>query len=147
MAADPVKMSENAGKVLKRRYLAKDENGKVIETPEEMFRRVAKNIASADKNYGEDAEKTEDKFYELIRSLAFLPNSPTLMNAGRELQQLAACFVLPIEDSMESIFETIKDTAMIHKGGGGTCASVVNSPGDKLLARAAFACDEDGRGR
>jgi len=114
---DKVKLSENSRVVLKRRYLKKNGEGKAIETPEGMFRRVAKNIASADKLYdkGADLKKTEDTFYAIMSNLEFLPNSPTLMNAGKDLQQLSACFVLPIEDSMESIFETIKDTALIHK--------------------------------
>ena len=113
-------LSENALKVLEKRYLRKDKNGKVIETPEEMFRRVAHDIAEADKKYGEDAKKTEEEFYEIMSSLLFLPNSPTLMNAGTPIQQLSACFVLPIEDSMEGIFEAIKHTALIHQSGGGT---------------------------
>jgi ribonucleoside-diphosphate reductase alpha chain len=115
-------LSANALTVLERRYLKK-EGGKVIETPEDMFKRVALNISEAEKKYGKNDEEIREiaeKFYELMISLAFLPNSPTLMNAGRELQQLAACFVLPVEDSMESIFETIKNAALIHKSGGGT---------------------------
>jgi len=118
----PLKISENAHRVLEKRYLAKNEEGKPVEAPGEMFRRVAKNIAQADLLYGNDRDikKTEDEFYSAMTSMEFLPNSPTLMNAGRDLQQLSACFVLSIDDSMESIFETIKNTAMIHRSGGGT---------------------------
>lgn len=115
-------LSQNAITVLERRYLKKDNEGHVIETPEDMFRRVAKNIAQADKLYDSNTnlKDTEEKFYNMMAELDFLPNSPTLMNAGRELQQLSACFVLPVEDSIESIFDTIKNTALIHQSGGGT---------------------------
>ena len=117
-----VSLSPNALAVLRRRYLRKSNKGEVIETPYQMFKRVAKNIASADLAFGseKDAQKSEKEFLDMTTSLEFLPNSPTLMNAGRDLQQLSACFVLPIEDSMESIFEAIKNTALIHKSGGGT---------------------------
>jgi ribonucleoside-diphosphate reductase alpha chain len=116
------RISNNALRVLERRYLRKDVNGNLTETPEELFQRVAANIASAERRYGDNKNRLswEDSYYNMMASLDFLPNSPTLMNAGAELQQLSACFVLPIDDSMESIFETIKNTALIHKSGGGT---------------------------
>ena len=113
-------LTENALKVLKARYLLKDERGKVIETPEGMFRRVARTIAAAETQYGGNAAEWEEKFYELMTSLKFLPNSPTLMNAGKEIGQLAACFVLPVDDSMHSIFDTLKNAALILQSGGGT---------------------------
>lgn len=117
-----MELSENAVKVLERRYLAKDENGNLIETPELMFRRVAKTVAAADKEYVDENElkAIEERFFNLMSELYFLPNSPTLMNAGRPLGQLSACFVLPIEDSMEGIFDSVKNAALIHKSGGGT---------------------------
>ncbi|HXX56426.1 MAG TPA: vitamin B12-dependent ribonucleotide reductase [Thermodesulfovibrionales bacterium] len=123
MAVSHFTLSPNALKVLEKRYLKKDENGKIVDNPEEMFRRIAKAIASADLRYGrspDEVAKTEEEFYDLMTSLVFLPNSPTLMNAGRSLGQLSACFVLPVDDSMESIFDAVKNAAIIHKSGGGT---------------------------
>ena len=117
-----MKITENARKVLERRYLAKDENGKSIETVEEMFERVAKTIAEVDLIYDKnaDVEAVKKRFYDMMVALDFLPNSPTLMNAGRPLGQLSACFVLPVGDSMEEIFDAVKYAAIIHKSGGGT---------------------------
>lgn len=117
-----IALSDNAMRVLERRYLRTDAEGKVIETPEQMFRRVAQHIAGPEKKYGgEDrVAKMAEIFYKMMTELKFLPNSPTLMNAGRRLGQLAACFVLPVEDSMEGIFDALKNAALIHKSGGGT---------------------------
>lgn len=116
-------LSENALKVLEKRYLKRDKDGKPTETAKDLFLRVASTLANADKQFGasdEEIQKTTKKFYDFITNRYFMPNSPTLMNAGRELGQLAACFVLPVEDSLEGIFETVKNTALIHKSGGGT---------------------------
>jgi ribonucleoside-diphosphate reductase alpha chain len=114
-------LSENARTVLNKRYLKRDSAGTTIETPAEMFRRVAATIDSVEpKIKGAKKPSYEEHYYRMMTELDFLPNSPTLMNAGRELGQLSACFVLPVDDSMESIFEAIKNTALIHKSGGGT---------------------------
>ena len=121
--SDPIIfVTKNSKTVLERRYLKKDRAGKICETPEQMFRRVAGHIALAEKNYNKkaDVRKIEDRFYKLMSEFRFLPNSPTLMNAGRSLGQLAACFVLPVEDNIDGIFESIKQAAIIHKSGGGT---------------------------
>ena len=115
------KFSLNAIKVLEQRYLLRDERGNVIETPEQMIRRVAHNIALADSKYaGFDPAKSEEEFFAMMIGKDFLPNSPTLMNAGAPVQQLAACFVLPIGDSIPEIFESMKNTAIIQQSGGGT---------------------------
>lgn len=113
-------LTENALRVLRARYLLKDEHGRVIETPEEMFRRVARTVSSAERLYGGDPATWEERFFDIMTDLRFLPNSPTLMNAGKEIGQLAACFVLPVDDSMQSIFDTLKNAALILQSGGGT---------------------------
>jgi ribonucleoside-diphosphate reductase alpha chain len=115
-------LSDNAKRVLERRYLKRDDKDKIVETPEQMFRRVAHHIAEAEKRYGDAShvKNVEGIFYEMMSEFKFLPNSPTLMNAGLSLGQLAACFVLPVEDSMEGIFDSLKNAALIHKSGGGT---------------------------
>ena len=130
--AQTIHLSANAMTVLRRRYLAKNASGKSVETPPQMFRRVANNIAEAGHLYissatgrasrtrGAGRSSAADAFYRMMSRLEFLPNSPTLMNAGRDLQQLSACFVLPVEDSLESIFDTVKHQALIHQSGGGT---------------------------
>jgi len=118
---DP-KLSENALRVLQKRYLKKDDKGRVIETPRELFARVAWNLAQAERTYGADeaqVEETARRFYRMVADLDFLPNSPTLMNAGLELQQLSACFVLPVDDSLVGIFDSLKHQALIHQSGGG----------------------------
>jgi len=118
-----VKLSDNALTVLQKRYLLKDGSGRVIETPKGLFIRIAHHVAEADRGHGaSDGEiaRTQGVFYEMMASLDFLPNSPTLMNAGCTLGQLSACFVLPVGDSMIEVFEAIKHAAMIHQSGGGT---------------------------
>lgn len=120
---DELKLPLNTILVLERRYLKKDENGQAIESTSQMFRRIAKSLAEVERQYGKtDAQiaNYENEFYQLMTKLEFIPNSPTLMNAGTMFKQLSACFVLPIEDSIESIFDTLKAAAIIHKTGGGT---------------------------
>jgi ribonucleoside-diphosphate reductase alpha chain len=119
---DELKLTVNAVNVLKRRYLLKDERGRVIETPDQMFRRVARAVAAAELNYPsrEELPEVEEEFYNLMVNLEFLPNSPTLMNAGTEVGQLSACFVIPVEDSIPGIFDAVKNMALVHKSGGGT---------------------------
>ena len=116
--------TENAITVMNRRYLKKNNETKMpTEEPDDMFVRVSKDLAEGDRPYGADDETiaaTSRLFYGIMRRLEFLPNSPTLMNAGRDLQQLSACFVLPVDDNLDSIFSRVKDTALIHQSGGGT---------------------------
>lgn len=115
------KFSYNSLRILKQRYLKKDDKGNIIETPEQLFERVAHNIAKVDLEYGDfNAAESEKKFFEAMYSLDFLPGSPILMNAGTKTQQLGSCFVLPLENNLESIFTTLKETALIHQTGGGT---------------------------
>jgi ribonucleoside-diphosphate reductase alpha chain len=115
-----MELTENALKILRARYLLKDEKGDVIETPEKMFERVSKTVASAESLYKGNTVEWEEKFYTLMTDLKFLPNSPALMNAGKDMGQLAACFVLPVGDSINSIFDTLKNAALILQSGGGT---------------------------
>lgn len=118
-----LRLTENARVVLERRYLQKDQDRNVTETPEQLFRRVASAVSRVEERYGfqpSQLKKLEDEYYDLMTSLVFMPNSPTLMNAGRPLGQLSACFVLPVEDSLEGIFDSLKHAALIHQSGGGT---------------------------
>ncbi|MBU1155504.1 MAG: adenosylcobalamin-dependent ribonucleoside-diphosphate reductase, partial [Proteobacteria bacterium] len=122
MSEDTFPFGPGARPVLEHRYLARDASGRVVETPERMLERVAGAVARGEEPWGGDAavRRMERAFLGLLSEGLFLPNSPTLMNAGRELGQLSACFVIPVEDSLESIFEAVKQTALIHKSGGGT---------------------------
>ena len=122
-AFEPTPLSENAKVVMERRIAQRNDKGDAIESSDECFRRVAHNLAEAELKFGGtegDRAAAEESFYRLMASLDFLPNSPTLVNAGHELQQLSACFVLPVPDSIDGIFEAIRHTAIIHKSGGGT---------------------------
>jgi ribonucleoside-diphosphate reductase alpha chain len=125
---DDLKLPVNTMEVLKRRYLLKDENRNIIETPSELFRRVAHHVAKAEDNFksGHSTDDLEERFYQMMRSLEFMPNSPTLMNAGTSLGQLSACFVIPVDDSIEGIFAALSDMAKIHQTGGGTGFSFSN---------------------
>ncbi len=137
-----IELSQNALTVLQRRYLQRDPQGRLMETPEGMFRRVAKCIAIVDRDYGDrDAETEEEEFYAAMTSLTFLPNSPTLMNAGTHMQQLAACFVLPVEDSIEAIFDAVKWAAVVHQSGGGTgfSFSKLRPSGDRVISTGGLA--------
>ena len=128
---EKLKFSPNAIVVLKKRYLKKNEQGQVTETPSQLLERVAGAIAQIENLYGADQLKIEgikNEFFNMMANLEFMPNSPTLMNAGRELGQLSACFVVPVEDSMNSIFDAIKATALIHKTGGGTGSDYHSGP-------------------
>ncbi len=116
--AEP-KLTVNALEVLRQRYLLRDETERIVETPAQLFRRVAKTIAGVDRKYGENPDKSEEVFFEMMAKLEFIPNTPTLFNAGTRLGQLSACFVLPVEDSLESIFTSVKNMALIEKSGGG----------------------------
>ncbi len=115
-----INLTKNSLKVLESRYLKRNKEGELIEDAQGMFERVANNIAQANKKYGEEVKQDKEDFYNIMTSFDFLPNSPTLMNADNDLQQLSACFVLPVEDSMKGIFDSLKNTALIHKSGGGT---------------------------
>jgi len=115
-------LSPSALKVLESRYLLRNENGVLIETPEKLFRRVASKVAEAELKFGDTSQKViwEAEFFRILTSLDFLPNTPTLMNAGTQLGQLSACFVLPVEDNLPAIFDTLKNAALIQQSGGGT---------------------------
>lgn len=141
---DDLKLPLNSVQVLERRYLLKDDKGKVIESPSMLFRRVAHHLASNEKNYGADEETVkhyEEAFFQIMTSFEFMPNSPTLMNAGTKLGQLAACFVLPVKDDIAEIFESVKHQAIIHKTGGGTgfCFSYLRPKGDYVASTAGIA--------
>ncbi len=141
---DDLKLPMNSLQVLEKRYLLRDENGKIIETPSALFRRVAHHLASNEKSYGSD-EKTirqyEDAFFKVMTDFEFIPNSPTLMNAGTGIGQLSACFVLPVRDDIEQIFDSVKHQAIIHKTGGGTgfCFSFLRPKGDFVKSTAGVA--------
>jgi len=119
LAIEEPKLTVNALEVLRQRYLLRDEDERIVESPAELFKRVARAVAAADSNYGENPNETENEFYGMMSRLEFLPNTPTLFNAGTRLGQLSACFVLPVEDSLEGIFTSAKNMALIEQSGGG----------------------------
>lgn len=135
------KFSDNALMILSRRYLHKDDSGELVETPEQMLRRVAAAVASSEAAYGSSVDEWTETFYRMMAGLEFLPNSPTLMNAGSPLGQLSACFVLPVGDSMEDIFGALRATALVHKSGGGTGFnfSSVRPSGDRVRSTSGVA--------
>ena len=142
---DQVKLSDQASVILEHRYLLKDTNSEIIESPTELFRRVAKAIALIDTDYLSlpvEASLTEQDFFMIMKNLEFVPNSPTLMNAGTEQGTLSACFVLPLEDSMEGIMKASHDAAMVQKFGGGTgfALSKLRPRGDKIKSTHGIAC-------
>ena len=125
---DDLKLPINTMEVLKKRYLLKDDNQNIIETPSELFRRVAVHVSQAEENFRSKftTQEVEERFYQMMRNLEFMPNSPTLMNAGTSLGQLSACFVIPVGDSIEGIFDALRNMAKIHQTGGGTGFSFSN---------------------
>ena len=125
MTSDDIRLTPNAQRVLERRYLVRDSAGAPAEQPADMFRRVAKDLAAAEATWGADPREWEARFYEVMADLTFLPNSPTLMNAGRDLQQLAACFVLPVEDSLDSIFDALKPNDPVVLNGRRKLSSMI----------------------
>jgi len=140
-------LTESALRVLRARYLLRDERGETVESPGQLFSRVARGVAEAERAWGGDVERWADRFGSMMRSLLFLPNSPTLMNAGTPLGQLSACFVLPVEDSMEGIFGSLRDMALVQRTGGGTGfsfsrlrpkGSVVSSTGGEASGPVSF---------
>ncbi len=141
---DDLKLPLTSVQILERRYLLKNNQGKVIESPSMLFRRVANYLASNEKNYGADEQSVNhysEAFFQIMTNFEFMPNSPTLMNAGTKLGQLAACFVLPVKDGIEEIFESVKHQAIIHKTGGGTgfCFSFLRPKGDFVASTAGIA--------
>ena len=141
----PVQLSEQSKTILEHRYFLKDDDSNIIETPEELFERVAKGVASIETLYGTlpvESELSANDFYDIMTNFAFVPNSPTLMNAGTKQGTLSACFVLPLEDSMEGIMKAATDSAMVQKFGGGTgfALSKLRPRGDSIKSTHGIAC-------